>query len=154
MSPLHLPCHHSRHFIKPFKDGSGVPSKTRLWPLAAALSPVLFWQGQQPFAEGFPCSASSQVGWTQRDGCTLRTNWAWTSFAHPSWGKGKQKTGFLQKRLIPWALPILREYNNVCAPEQDLISSWKKASKSDHVDKRGNFSWIYSTWLKLQLPMV
>lgn len=37
--------------------------------------------------------------------------------------KVNKKTGFLQKHLILWALPILREYNNVSAPEKDLISS-------------------------------
>lgn len=153
MSPLHLPCHHSRHFIKPFTDGSGVPSKTRLWPLAAALQ-CCSGRGSSHLQKGFP--AQLLLRWVEPKG--MGVLWGQTEpellFAHPSWGKGKQKTGFLQKRLIPWALPILRECSDVCAPEQDLISSWKKASKSDHVDKRGNFSWIYSTWLKLQLPMV
>lgn len=35
MSPLHLPCYYSRHFIKPFEDGSLVGNKTRLWFFAA-----------------------------------------------------------------------------------------------------------------------
>lgn len=50
------------------------------------------------------------------------------------------KKGFPHKHSILRALPIATKCNDVCAPDQDLISALKKASKSDHVDKRGNFS--------------